>query len=289
MFSRHFLHDLHGKLVVVRSYVRCRIDGRQLMLRRSDLIVFGFGKDPQLPEFLVQVLHESNDPGLDNAEIMVVQLLALRRHGSEQCSSRVYKVRTLFEHLPVDQEVFLLRSDAGPDVLHIPAEQLQDSLCLAVQRLHGAKERRFLIQRVPCVGAECRGDAQCMVFNERIGCGIPGGVASCFKCRPQAPRRKGRCVRFSLNQLFSAEFHDDTAVRGRSDKAVMLLSSNARQRLEPVGKMCGALLHGPVPHLLRHSLRNVLIQFRVLIDRSSQRTVYLCREPCPHDSVIKHL
>ena len=55
------------------------VNGGHLMLGRGHLIVLGFGQNPQPPQSLVQILHVCGNPGTDGAEIMIVQLLALRR------------------------------------------------------------------------------------------------------------------------------------------------------------------------------------------------------------------
>ena len=71
------LHDLHGKLVVVGGDVRGGEDGGKLVLRGSHLVVLGFCRYAQLPELVVQLLHKGCNPGLDAAEVVIVQLLAL--------------------------------------------------------------------------------------------------------------------------------------------------------------------------------------------------------------------
>ena len=81
------------------------------MLGRRNLIVLRLRKDPQLPQLRVQILHKLKDPGLDRTEVMIIQLLSLGRHRTEQSSSGVDQIRPFQKHLPIDQKVFLLRSD----------------------------------------------------------------------------------------------------------------------------------------------------------------------------------
>ena len=45
------------------------------MLGRCHLVVLCLGENAELPELIVQVLHEGGYAGLDHAEIMVVKLL----------------------------------------------------------------------------------------------------------------------------------------------------------------------------------------------------------------------
>ena len=54
-------HDLHGQLVVVDGDVGGVEDGRQLVLARCNLVVLGLGGHAQLPQLLVQLLHERSD------------------------------------------------------------------------------------------------------------------------------------------------------------------------------------------------------------------------------------
>ena len=53
------------------------------MLRGRNLIVLRLGGNPQLPQFLIHVLHISAHPFQDRAEIMVIHFLAFRRHGAK--------------------------------------------------------------------------------------------------------------------------------------------------------------------------------------------------------------
>ena len=57
VFVRYFLHHFHGKLVVVHRHVGRVKDGRQFVLGGSHFVVFGLGRDPQLPQFLVKIVH----------------------------------------------------------------------------------------------------------------------------------------------------------------------------------------------------------------------------------------
>ena len=78
------LQGLHHDLVVVHRNVGLRIDGSQLMLCRGHLIVLGLGGYAQLPQLLIDIPHICRNTLADGAEIMILHLLPLRRHGSEQ-------------------------------------------------------------------------------------------------------------------------------------------------------------------------------------------------------------
>ena len=78
------LHHLHGQQVVVDGHVGGIVDGGQLMLAGGYLVVLGLGGHAQLPQLLVQFLHERGHLGADHAEVVLLQLLALGRGSTEQ-------------------------------------------------------------------------------------------------------------------------------------------------------------------------------------------------------------
>ena len=181
----HTLHDLHGELVVVGGDVGGGVDGGQLVLRGGDLVMLCFGQHAELPQLPVQIGHVRGHAGFDGAEVMVVELLPLGRTGAEQRAAREHEILALVEQRLVHEEVFLLRAGAGAHALDgVVSEQAQDTQGLLVERLHGAQQRRFLVQRFAAVGAEGRGDAQGLVLDEGIAGGVPGGVAARFKRGP---------------------------------------------------------------------------------------------------------
>ena len=78
----YLFHHLHGKLVVVHRHIG-RVEYRsQLVLGRGHLVVFGFGRDAELPERFIQIVHEGGNTGVQSAKIVVLHLLAFGRHGA---------------------------------------------------------------------------------------------------------------------------------------------------------------------------------------------------------------
>ena len=59
------LHHLHRELVVIGCDICRGIDGCKLMLRGSHFVVLRLGKDTELPELVVEILHELCNAGLD--------------------------------------------------------------------------------------------------------------------------------------------------------------------------------------------------------------------------------
>ena len=89
------LHHLHGQQVVVDGHIGGVVDGGQLMLAGSHLVVLGLGRHAQLPQLLVQILHERRHLGTDHAEVVLLQLLALGRGGTKQGAAGEDQVLTV--------------------------------------------------------------------------------------------------------------------------------------------------------------------------------------------------
>ena len=245
----HGLQQLHCQLIMVAGHVGVAVDRRVLMLGRCHLIVLRFGEDTQLPQLHVQFVHERGDSGLNGTVIVVVQLLTLGRLCTEQRPAAQPQIFPAAIVLLVDQEVFLLRAYLGDHALGFRiAEQPQNADALLIQRVHGAQQRRLLVQRIAGVGAEDGGNAQRSVLHKGIGRGIPCGIAAGLKGGPQTAGGEAGGVGLAAAQLLAGQFHQDAPIPGGRDKAVVLLGGKTGHWLEPVGEMGSAQLSGPILH-----------------------------------------
>ena len=113
MMSGNPFQRLHHHLVVVNRHIDLCIDRSQLMLSRSRFIVLRLGTDSQTPHFFIDFFHKSADTGTDTSEIMVVHLLAFRRHGAKQSPVRVNQIFSLQIFFFINQKIFLFRSHIG--------------------------------------------------------------------------------------------------------------------------------------------------------------------------------
>ena len=237
---------------------------------------------------LVQISHIGGNTRLDRAEVMVVHLLSFGRLGSKQGTASETQIPALRIHLGVYQEVLLLRPHRGVDILSFGVtEQPQNTQCLFVQGFHRPQQGSFLIQCFTTVGAECSGNTQALFLDKGIGCGVPSGVASGLKCCPQAAGGERRGIRFTADKFLSRELHDDPSVRGRCDKAVVLLSCDTGQGLEPMRKMGRAIGHCPVLHGGCHCVGHAEIQRLAFVDGLAQGSIDLCGQIGFHYSVIE--
>ena len=283
------LHRLHRELVVVGRNVSGRKDRRQFMLRGRNLVVLGLGQHADLPKLLIQLLHERGDAGLDATEIMVVQLLPLRRLCAEERAPGVDQIPALVINALVDEEIFLLRADRGAhgSDVRMP-KQPQNAQRLPVQRLHAAQQRGLFIQGLAAIGAKRRRDAEHAVFDESVGGRIPRGVAARLKRGAQAAGRKAGCVRLAADELLAGKLHNDLTVVHRGNEAVVLLRCDAGHGLEPVGKMRRALFDRPILHGIGHDARGFVVEALSVLDRVANLLVGLLRQTFLHHRIAKY-
>ena len=115
MLAGYPLQCLHNQMVVVDCHVSLRIDWSKFVLGRRYFVMLRLSRHAHLPQFHVDIFHESCNPLADRSEVMVIQFLSLWRHGAEQRASRIDQVFPLLELLGVNQEVFLFRSNGWSD------------------------------------------------------------------------------------------------------------------------------------------------------------------------------
>ena len=119
MPSGHLLHDFHGQLVMVAGSVGIRVDRSCLVLGGGHFVVLGLGENPQLPQLLIQFLHVGCHPGLNGAEVVVLQLLAFGGLGPEEGPAGEEQVLPPVIHILVDEEILLFGSHLADNLLDI--------------------------------------------------------------------------------------------------------------------------------------------------------------------------
>ena len=221
---------------------------------------------------------------------MIAQFLPLRRLGTEKRAAGEDQIAAPVEQILVYEEVFLFGTDGGRDAGGVhPAEQMQNSDGLPVQRLHGTEERRFLVQRFAAPGTVRRRDAEDMILNESIGSRIPGGVAPGLKGGTQTAVGQGRSIRLAADQFLAGKLLDDRSAGHGADKCVVLFGGDGIQGLEPVGVMGGAPLQGPVLHCVGNDAGDLRIQTAAFVDGFMQGFVGFLRKALAHDRIVKYV
>ena len=284
----HLLHDLHRQLVLVGSDVAGREHRRELVLRGRHFVVLRLGVHAELPELLVQILHERRNARLDAAEVMIVQLLAFRRLGAEERAAGVDQILALVIHGFVDQEVLLLGADGRAHGGHVlVAEQVDHTQGLTVERLGAAQQRRLFIERLAAVRAERRRNAQHIIFNECIGRRVPSGVAARLKRCAQAAGREAGRIRLAADELLAGKLHRDLAAGNGADEAVVLLGRHAVEWLEPVREMRRTMLERPLLHAGGDLIGDLQRQRLVLLEALPPRGDSLGCDILLHRSLIE--
>ena len=289
VLGSNLLHHLHRQQVVVDGNVGGVEDGSQLMLTGSNFVVLGLGGNAQLPQLFVQLLHKLGDLGTNDTEVVLFQLLTLGRGSAEQGAAGEDQILTSFVIFLLDQEVLLLGADGGGDVIHILAEQLQDANRLIGQCVHGTQQRGLLIQSLAGVADECGGDAQHVVLHESVAGGVPCGVAAGLAGGTQAAGGEGGSIGLAAHQLLAGELHDGGAVAHRGNKAIVLLTGDAGQRLEPVGVVGGTQLHGPALHHAGHNVCHLNVQRSTLVQGVLEALISSARQALLHHMLVKDL
>ena len=281
-------HLLHGQQVLVDAAVGLGEDGRQLVLGWGHLVVLGLGRHAELPQLVVELLHEVVDRGTDGAEVVLLELLALARRVAEQRATGEHQVETLLVVLLGDEEVLLLGAEGGGDAIGPLAEQIEHAMRLVLDGAHGPQERRLLVKRLAGVGAEGGGDAEHLVLDEGVGGGIPRRVAAGLEGGAQAARGEARRVGLALDELLARERHDGAAVLGGVDEAVVLLGGDAGEGLEPVGIMGRALLDGPLLHGVGDDVGHVDVKRHAFLDGSHELLVGGLGQALLHRVLVEH-
>ena len=285
---RHLLHDIHGHLVLVGGDIDGGVDGRELVLRGSHLIMLGLGEHAELPKLLVEIAHESGDAGFDGAEVVIFELLSLGGTGAEQRPARVNQVAAGEEGLGVDEEIFLLGTHGGAHALRLSSEEAEQPDRLFAHRFHGAEQGGLLVEGKPVVAAERGGDAEGAVLDEGVGSGVPCRVAARFEGRAQTAARERAGVGFALDELLAAELHDHAAVVGRGDEGVVFFGGQSRHGLEPMSEMGRALLHRPILHRARDDIRGLEGEGTVVVAAVFELPIGLLGQAAAHDGVAEH-
>ena len=117
VLGRHLLEHLHGHHLMIRGDVGVLEDRRDLVLAGRHFVVPGLDRHAHLEQLELRFRHQRQHALGNRAEVLVLQLLALRRLGAEQRAAGVNQVGTREVEVPVDEEVFLLGATGGEHAL----------------------------------------------------------------------------------------------------------------------------------------------------------------------------
>jgi len=117
--------------------------------------------------------------------------------------------------------------------------------------------------------------------------GIPGGTAAGLGGGGQAAGGEGGGVGLAPDEVGAGKFQNDPAAARVGDEAVVLFGGDAVQRLEPVGKVGGAVLNGPILHGVGHDVGHLRVETFGVLDGLPQLPIGLGRQPLALHVVVK--
>ena len=267
-------------------------DRRHFILARRDFVVARLDRHAHLVQLVLDFHHELEHALGDGAEILIFELLALRRLRAEERAAGVDQVGAREIEIAIDQEVFLLGAAGRDDVRRLRAEQFQDAYCLRGERFHRAQQRRLLVERFTGPADERGRDDQrrAGVIHQQPGRAgrVPRGVAARLERAAHAAGREARRVGLALDQFLAGELRDRAALGRGREKRVVLLGGDAGQRLEPVRVVRGAVFDRPVLDRRGDGVGDRGIELFTVRDGAAQGFVRGLRKTGPLHLVVEH-
>ena len=289
MRAGHLAHQRHDQHVMVYRQVALLEDRSKLELVRCHLVVACLHRDAQFQGLYLQVLHESGHTGRDGSEIMVFQLLVLRRFMPHQRTPGQQQVRTGGIQAFVHQKVFLLPSQIRNHLLHGRVEVMAHLYRRLIHRTQSLQQRRLVVERLAGISDEHGGDAQRVVYHEYGRRGIPSTVTARLERVPYAPVGKGRGIGFLLHEQLARKFLHHPAFAVVFHESVMLLCRAFRQRLEPVGIVRHPQFFGPTLHARSHPVGHAAVQNGTMIHGIHQPRIYGTGQILEHLLAAEHI
>ena len=271
--ARYLVHDGHQQLVVVVGEVRLLIYGRHLELVRRHLVVAGLEGYSELEALVFEILHERYHTRWYGAEVVVLELLVLCRLVSHEGASRKHEVGACRPEALVDEEELLLPAQVGVYMLDILVEIAADLRGGLVDGGDGTQQGHLVVERLASVCDEYGGYAECRVDDEGGRRGVPGRVSSGLEGVAYAAVGERRGIGFLLCQHLARECLEDGTLAVGIREGVVLLGRAARQRLEPVGIVVGAVVEGPLAHAGGDAVGQLELEWGAFLHGVEQRHV----------------
>ena len=209
---------------------------RDFVLAGRDFVVARLDRDAELEQLALALEHEGEHALGNRAEVVVLELLALRRLRAEERAAGREQVGPREVEVAVDQEVFLLRrrrtrtrwpASSWPNSFRMRCACL---LSACIERSSGV----FLSSASPVHETNAVGNAERRavgVLEDVGGAGdVPGRVAAGFERGADAAAREARGVGLALDQRLAGELGERAALAVGREEAVVLLGREAGER-----------------------------------------------------------
>ena len=289
MAAGDLVHDRHQQLVVVVGQVGLLVDRSQLELIGRHLVMSRLDGNAQFQALVLEILHEGHHTGRYGPEIVILELLVLGRLVPHQRAAGQHQVGAHGPQALVHEEILLLPTQIGEDLLHVLVEvvaHLRGSLVHGGQR---AQQRHLVVERLTRIGDEDGGDTERRIDDEGRRSGIPGRIAARLERIADTAVGERRGVGLLLHEQLARKLLEHPAAAIRLGKGIVLLGRTARQRLEPVGIVVGSVLEGPLPHAGGDAVGHLARQRRAVLHRVEQRRIGLLVEVFAHGFATEDL
>ena len=173
VMASHLLHQAHQEHVVVNGKVGLLEDRCQLKLVWCHLVMAGLARNTELESLDFQILHKCLNTLWDGAEVVVVHLLVLGRIVTHQGAACQHQVRTCSIQALIYQEVLLLPTEVGNNLLDIWVEIVANLCGSYVYSMQCTEQWSLIVESLTCIRDEDCRDTECIVDDEYRRCWIP--------------------------------------------------------------------------------------------------------------------
>ncbi len=260
MFGSHFIHYIHQKQVVIHGQVGLLVNGRQLKLIGSHLVVSGFKRNTQFISLVLEFFHKFHHSFGNGAEIMVVELLIFGGLVPHQGSSAHHQIGARTPESFVHQKEFLFPTQVRVHFFDFGIKETASFGGRFTDSGNGLDQRRFIVERFAGVGNKNSGYAKGVVHYKGRRRWIPGAVAPRFESIAYAAARKTRSIGFLLNKQAAVEGFDHPAAFFQLYQGIVFLGRSVGKRMKPMGIMRHTQFHGPDFHSLGQMIGHGYIQ-----------------------------
>jgi hypothetical protein len=216
IFRRDTLEHLHRHHLVIGGDVGAFEDRRNFILAWRDFVVTRLYRHTDFVKLRLDVGHAGQDALGNRSEVLILELLPLRRARAEQGAAGVDQVGPREIKIPIDQEVFLFRAACRRHARRVRSEEPKNAHGLRGQRFHRSQQRRLLIERFAGPADERGGnhqrDAVAVAQQPRRAGRIPRRVAARFERAAHAAGGEARGIGLAFDEFLTAEFRNRSSV-----------------------------------------------------------------------------
>ena len=274
---------------MVDGEVALLIDGRELKLIGSHLVVTCLDGNGELEGLHFEVLHEGLHAVGDGAEVVVVHLLVLGALMAHEGASGEHEVGACRVESLVDEEVLLLPTEVDGHLAHVVIEERADVGGSLVHGVEGSEEGCLVVERLAGIGDEDGGYAEGVVDDEDGRGGVPGRISACLERVAYAAVGEGAGIGLLLYEQLARELLHHASLAVVLHEGIVLLGCAFGKGLEPMGIVRSAHLLCPLLHACGYGVGNGAVEACAVVDDIDEFDVDLLRQVFEHLLAGEHV